>query len=58
MTVLAKYSKAVTPHPSKSFIKDTLMQVSGQGGRSTVTSRLKCVDSAVHAGLSVRITVP
>lgn len=29
-----------------------------QGGRSTVTSRLKCVDSAVDAGLSVRITVP
>lgn len=57
MTVLEKYAKAVTPHPTKSFIKDTLMQVS-QGGRSTVTSRLKCVDSAVDAGLSVRITVP
>lgn len=30
----------------------------GQGGRSTVTSRLKCGVSATNAGLSVHITVP
>lgn len=30
MTVLDKYAKAVTPHPTKSFIKDTLMQVSNK----------------------------
>lgn len=54
--IISKYIARKIFPPSKASWKTNAGV--GQGGRSTVTSRLKYGVSAANAGLSVRITVP